>query len=66
MPVVVPAARYDQWLDPSFGAGAGETDELLEMLDAGRDLELATYPVSTAVNSVRNNGPELVERVEAE
>lgn len=66
MPVVVPAGRYDQWLDPDFGSGAGETDALLELLDPGRDLELATYPVSTAVNSVRNNGPELVEPVEAE
>jgi putative SOS response-associated peptidase YedK len=27
---------------------------------------LAVYPVSSAVNSADNNGPELVERVEAE
>jgi putative SOS response-associated peptidase YedK len=66
MPVVVPAGHYDRWLDPAFGSGAGEADELLALLDAGRDLGLATYPVSTAVNSVRNNGPELVEPVEAQ
>ena len=66
MPVVVPAGRYDQWLDPDFGSRAGESDELLRLLDADRDLNLDTYPVSTAVNSVRNNGPELVAPVEAE
>jgi hypothetical protein len=25
---------------------------------------LVSYPVSTAVNSVRNNGPELIKRIE--
>jgi putative SOS response-associated peptidase YedK len=66
MPVVVPAGHYDQWLDPDFGSRAGESEELLRLLDAGRDLDLDTYPVSTAVNSVRNNGPDLVAPVEAE
>ena len=27
---------------------------------------LATYPVSTEVNSVRNNGPQLVEQIEVD
>ena len=66
MPVVVPQDGYDEWLDPDFGAGEGQTDELLRLLDAGRDLKLETYPVSTAVNSVKNNGPQLVEPVEPE
>jgi len=66
MPVVVPKDGYDEWLDPDFGAGEGQADELLRMLDVGRDLDLATYPVSTAVNSVKNNGPQLVDPVEAE
>ena len=66
MPVVVPHGAYDEWLDPDFGSGEGETDALLRLLDSGRDLKLETYPVSTAVNSVKNNGPQLVDRVEAE
>jgi putative SOS response-associated peptidase YedK len=66
MPVIVPKDDFDEWLNPDFGGGEGETDELLRMLDFERDLKLETYPVSTAVNSVKNNGPQLVERVEAE
>jgi putative SOS response-associated peptidase YedK len=66
MPVIVPRAHYDAWLDPDYGSGEGEADELLGMLDVGRDLALETYPVSPAVNSVRNNGPELVVPLEAE
>jgi hypothetical protein len=27
---------------------------------------LATYPVSTEVNSVRNNGPQLIEQIEVD
>ncbi|MFL6110961.1 MAG: SOS response-associated peptidase [Catenulispora sp.] len=66
MPVIVPPAHYDAWLDPDYGSGDGEADALLDLLDPGRDPNLETYPVSTAVNSVKNNGPELLEAVEAE
>ena len=66
MPVIVPRTHYDAWLDPDYGSGEGEADALISLLDAGRDPHLDTYPVSTAVNSVRNNGPELVLPVEAE
>ncbi|GAA1985706.1 SOS response-associated peptidase [Catenulispora subtropica] len=66
MPVIVPRAHYDAWLDPDYGSGEGEAEALLNLLDAGRDPGLETYAVSTAVNSVKNNGPELVVPVEAE
>ncbi|NUR58951.1 MAG: SOS response-associated peptidase [Catenulispora sp.] len=66
MPVVVPREAYDKWLDPDFGSGEGEAEELLKLLDAGRDPGLATYPVSTAVNSVKNDGPELVAPIDPE
>jgi putative SOS response-associated peptidase YedK len=66
MPVIVPRAHYDAWLDPDYGSGDGEAEALLDLLDPGRDLSLETYPVSTAVNSVKNNGPDLLEPVEAE
>jgi putative SOS response-associated peptidase YedK len=66
MPVIVPRAAYDAWLDPDYGSGEGDTEALLNLLDPGRDLGLDTYPVSTAVNSVKNKGPELVLPLEAE
>lgn len=55
MPVVVPAAHWDAWLDPHF---PGDPHSLLD--PAAAAARLAAYPVSTAVNSVRNNGPELI------
>jgi putative SOS response-associated peptidase YedK len=64
--VVVPESGVDEWLDPDFGQRDGQADELLRMLDFERDLRLETYAVSTAVNSVKNNGPQLVEPAAAE
>ncbi|SFP33641.1 Putative SOS response-associated peptidase YedK [Amycolatopsis arida] len=62
MPLLLPRDRWDAWLDPD---NADATDLLapppLDVVDA---LELR--PVSTKVNNVRNNGPELLERVEPE
>jgi putative SOS response-associated peptidase YedK len=66
MPVVVPPEHYDAWLDPDYGSGEREPEALLDLLDVGRDPHLEAYPVSPAVNSVRNNGPELVVPIEAE
>jgi putative SOS response-associated peptidase YedK len=56
MPVVLGADAWAEWLDP---ANADVADLLLpcEGFDA--------YPVSTAVNSVRNDGPSLVEPLPA-
>lgn len=58
MPLVVPERDWDRWLDP----------------DAPPDPQLLTRPpdvrgirmrqISTLVNNVRNNGPELIEPVE--
>ncbi len=54
MPVILAPEDYDRWLDP------GVTDP-----NAVQDLlrpypgELQAYPVSRAVNNVRNDGPEL-------
>jgi putative SOS response-associated peptidase YedK len=55
MPVVLPAEVHDVWLDPAY-----DDVEALAALLAPRE-GFAAYPVSTAVNSVRNNGPSLVE-----
>ncbi len=59
MPVVVDPAGYERWLDPS----ALVTDEFAALLDVDR---LVAHPVSAAVNSVRNNSPDLVEPIPAE
>ena len=57
MPVVVPASRWAEWLDPSNHDVAALSD-LFEQRDDGL---LTMYEVSTAVNSVRNNKPELLD-----
>lgn len=56
MPVVLPRDVWATWLAPS-GADPGELRALLEPRD---DLPLAMHPVAPLVNSVRNDGPELI------
>jgi putative SOS response-associated peptidase YedK len=62
MPVVLEEHDWDRWLDPT----ATDTDELAQLLVPSADDLLVAYPVSSAVNSADNDGPELVERVELE
>jgi len=57
MPLMVERDRWAAWLDP---ATAG-VDDLLGLLVPAAPGRLEAYPVSTAVNSVRNNGPELLD-----
>lgn len=61
MPMIIDHDHWEPWLDPSVGAD--EAGSLLVPAAAGR---LEAYPVSTRVNSVRNNGPELLEPVAPE
>jgi putative SOS response-associated peptidase YedK len=60
MPMVIEPDRWQEWLDPALNDPA-DLRALLAPAAAGG---LTSYPVSTAVNSVRNNGPELIERVD--
>lgn len=62
MPVVLEEQHWDRWLD----ATVDDVDALAELLVPAPDDVLVAYPVSTAVNSADNDGPELVERVELE
>ena len=62
MPLLVEPERYDAWLDPAV-SGADDLRALLVPAAPGR---LEAFPVSTRVNNVRNNGPDLVEPVEPE
>lgn len=55
MPVLVPRAAWDEWLDP----GMQDLARLQELLVPAPDDLLTMHPVSTAVNNVRNKGPEL-------
>jgi putative SOS response-associated peptidase YedK len=57
-PLLVPVERWDDWLDPDVDVEALLTD----LLD-GPPRALDVTEVSTAVNSVRNTGPELLEPV---
>jgi putative SOS response-associated peptidase YedK len=57
MPMVIDPASWGEWLDPANH----DVSDLRCLLVPAVASGLATYPVSTAVNSVRNNGPELIE-----
>lgn len=60
MPVILPEARYDQWLDP----GNHDIDALQALLEPFPASAMDAYPVSTYVNSPHNEGPECVRPVE--
>jgi putative SOS response-associated peptidase YedK len=60
MPVLLPATRWNEWLDPSNH----DIESLVRLLVPAPDELLIMHPVSTTVNNVRNNGPELLDPVE--
>jgi len=62
MPLLVEPDRYDAWLDPSHA----DVDDLKKLLVPAAPGRLEAYPVSTAVNSVRNNGPDLLDPLDPE
>jgi putative SOS response-associated peptidase YedK len=59
-PMVIAPENWTDWLDPA----SNEKEPLLAVMrpaTSSGPAGLASYPVSTAVNSVRNNGPSLIE-----
>ena len=58
MPLTVAEAGRDAWLDPELQ----ESEEVMALLE--REPVWTARPVSTAVNSVRNNGGALIEAYE--
>lgn len=60
MPMLVEPQNWNRWLDPRVG----DPKDLSRLLVPAAPGRLAAYPVSTQVNDVRNNGPELIEPVE--
>jgi len=60
MPLLLAPSDWAAWLDPDSGPHAGLlAPPSLELVD-----KLELRPVSAKVNNVRNEGPELLERVE--
>jgi len=58
-PVLLPATFIDPWLDPTLT----DRDDVDALLNSIPEPHLETYEVGTAVNSPRNNGPELLRPV---
>ncbi|MBT8166540.1 MAG: SOS response-associated peptidase [Acidimicrobiia bacterium] len=56
MPALLPEPTWDVWLDRDND----DTEQLRALLVPPPESLLETYEVSTEVNSVRNNGPELI------
>lgn len=54
MPVVLPRKHWDAWLDPANS----DVDALRKLLVPAPAKAVAAYPVSSRVNSPRNNSPE--------
>jgi putative SOS response-associated peptidase YedK len=56
-PMVIAQENWDDWLNPA----SRDKDLLLATMRPATQTGLTSYAVSTAVNSVRNNGPSLIE-----
>jgi putative SOS response-associated peptidase YedK len=61
MPLVLPRERWAEWLDPA----RDDVAELARPTPPEVVEQLELRPVGTAVNNVRNNGAQLLERVES-
>lgn len=60
MPVILPRSAWDTWLDRDVD-DLGLLGQLL--VPAPAELTVV-HPISTAVNNVRNDGPELIEEID--
>jgi len=61
MPVILPADLYGPWLDPAIE----DADALQGMLQPYPAEEMMAYPITTLVNSPRNESPECIVRLSA-
>ena len=57
MPMIIDPAGWTDWLDPANS----DVADLRALLTPAMISDLTTWPVSTEVNSVRHNGPQLIE-----
>ncbi|HRW19578.1 MAG TPA: SOS response-associated peptidase [Dermatophilaceae bacterium] len=56
-PLVLERADWARWLDPAMT----DPDEVAALLAFAQPGRFAAYPVTTAVNGSRNNGPQLLD-----
>jgi putative SOS response-associated peptidase YedK len=56
MPVIVDPKDYNRWLDPNIPGS-----EVVDILKPFQPDEMEAYPITTAVNSPKHDGPELLE-----
>lgn len=61
MPLVLPRQEWDHWLDPAVR----DADDVRAMIASPEEGRFSAVPISDRVNSVRNDGPELLEPVSA-
>ena len=61
MPVILPRATIDHWLDPKVS----NPDELKPMLKQFPGEEMQSWAVGNAVGNVRNQGVGLMEPIHA-
>ena len=62
MPVMLPPSAWDTWLDPEVD----DLDLLGKFLVPAPSKLITIHPVSTEVNNVRNQGPQLMDEVDPE
>jgi putative SOS response-associated peptidase YedK len=60
MPVILPQRHHDEWLR----SAAVDRDRLDELLQPHPPAGMEAYPVSTRVNSPRNDDPDCVRRID--
>lgn len=59
MPVILPPECYELWMDPQVEGGA----QLVSLLVPYPAAEMKAHPVSDAVNSPRNDSPQLIDAI---
>lgn len=62
MPVILNPDSHSPWLDPTLE----DVEGLRKILAEGVVKDFSIYPVSRKVNSVKNNGEDLIQRVSSE
>lgn len=60
MPVILAPELYADWLDPAIE----DPERLMQLLHANPGVHLDRYRVGVAVGNSRNEGPELISRVD--
>lgn len=58
-PVVLERSDWQEWLDPA----TTDPDTVRALLEPEQPGRFEAYPISTAVNTTRNNGPHLLDRL---